>query len=73
MQLLEGLARILLHRFQHLRELAPDNPLRSLQAASFAYPIALGPRTSLKGLTLIESGEPSPNSARLTALDFIPE
>jgi len=33
----------------YLSELDPDNPLKPLQAASFAYPIALWPRTSLKG------------------------
>jgi len=53
-----------------LSEIDPDNLLRPLQAAGFTYPIALGPRTSLNGLILIESGESSPNSARLTAIDF---
>ena len=55
----------------YLTELDPDNPLRPLQAASCTYPIALWPRASIKGLTLIEGGESSPNSARLTALDFL--
>ncbi|MBM3393265.1 MAG: hypothetical protein FJY37_01205 [Betaproteobacteria bacterium] len=50
----------------YLAELDPDNPLKPLQAASFTYPIALGPRPSLKGLIFIESGESSPETARLT-------
>jgi len=33
----------------YLSKLDPDNPLTPLQAASFTYPIALGPRASLRG------------------------
>jgi len=33
----------------YLAELDPDNPLAPLQAASFTYPIALWPRSSLRG------------------------
>jgi len=51
----------------YIFELDLDNPLAPLQAASFTYPIALWPHPSLKGLISIESGESSPNSARLTA------
>jgi len=55
----------------YLSELDPDNPLKPLQAASFTYPIALGPRPSLKGLIPIESGESLPKSARSPAMDFL--
>jgi len=54
-----------------LSELDPDNLLRPLQAADFTYPIALGPRASLKGLILIECGECSPNSTRSPAMDSL--
>ena len=40
----------------YLSELDPDNPLKPLQAASFTYPIALGPRplTGVKKLIQFE-------------------
>jgi len=55
----------------YLAELDPDSLLAPLQAASCTYRIALGPRASLKGLILIESGESSPNSARSPVMDFL--